>query len=72
MPRTTLQRRGARTRFRRDYEPNSKHLNKLEERAIVKRILKESTRGFAPIKANVRAIANKLLHKQESNPTSKN
>ena len=63
MPRTTLQRRGAGTRFQRDCEPNSKRLNKLEEGAIVKRILKESAREFAPIKANVRAIANKLLYK---------
>ncbi|EUC39530.1 hypothetical protein COCMIDRAFT_111317, partial [Bipolaris oryzae ATCC 44560] len=33
----------ARKRFRRDCKLNTKRLNKLEEEAIVKRILKEST-----------------------------
>ena len=72
MPRTTLQDRRAGKRFRRDCEPNSKRLNKLEEEAIVERILEESARGFAPTKANVRAMADKLLHERESNPTGKN
>ena len=53
VPRSTLSDQRARKRFRRDYEPNTKRLNKLEEGAIVKRILKESAREFAPIKANV-------------------
>ena len=47
-------------------------MNKLEEEAVIKRILKESARGFAPIKAEVRAIANKLLEKRGSNPIGKN
>ena len=70
--RTTIRRRRAGTRPQRDCEANLKRLDKLEEEAIVKRILKESTRGFAPTKADVRAIADKLLHKRESNSTSKN
>ena len=72
MPRTTLQDRRAGKRSRRDCEANLKRLNKLEEEAIVKRILEESARGFAPMKADVRAIADKLLHERESNPTGKN
>ncbi|EMD63896.1 hypothetical protein COCSADRAFT_68267, partial [Bipolaris sorokiniana ND90Pr] len=56
---------------RRDYKANLKRLNKLEEKAIVRRILKESKREFAPIKANVHLIANKLLYKRGSNPISK-
>ena len=47
-------------------------MNKLEEEAIIKRILKESARGFAPTKAEVRVIANKLLEKRGSNPIGKN
>jgi len=72
VPQSTLSTQRAGTRPRRDCEANSKRLNKLEEEAIVKRILKESARGFAPTKANVRVMADKLLHKRESNPTSKN
>ena len=72
MPQTTLQDQRAGKRFRRDCEPNSKRLNKLEEEAIVRRILKESTRGFAPIKAKVQAIANKLLEERSGNPVGKN
>ena len=72
VPRRTLQRRDAGTRFRRDCEANSKRLNKVEEEAIVERILEESARGFAPTKADVRAIADKLLYERRSNPVSKN
>ncbi|USP73194.1 hypothetical protein yc1106_00468 [Curvularia clavata] len=52
--------------------PKLRRLNKLEEEAIVERILEESARGFAPTKADVRAIADKLLHERESNLTGKN
>ena len=72
VPRITLFYQRAGRRSRRDCEANSKRLNKLEEEAIVKRILEESARGFAPTKADVRAMADKLLHERESNPTSKN
>ncbi|EMD69867.1 hypothetical protein COCSADRAFT_76812, partial [Bipolaris sorokiniana ND90Pr] len=51
---------------------NLKRLNKLEEKAIVRRILKESIREFASTKANIYVIANKLLYKREGNPISKN
>jgi hypothetical protein len=72
VPRTTLQDRRAGKRSRRDCEPNSKRLNKLEEEAIVERVLNESLRGFAPIKADVRAMADKLLQERESNSVGKN
>jgi hypothetical protein len=72
VPRTTVQDRRAGKPSRRDCEPNSKRLNKLEEEAIVERILEESARGFAPTKADVRAMADKLLQERESNPTGKN
>ena len=42
VPQRTLSDRRAGKRPRRDCEANSKRLNKLEEEAIVKRILKES------------------------------
>src|SRR3954454_22255236 len=45
VPRTTVQRRRAGTRSRRDCEPKSKRLTKLEEEMIVQRILEESGRG---------------------------
>ncbi|EFQ89282.1 hypothetical protein PTT_14510, partial [Pyrenophora teres f. teres 0-1] len=51
---------------------NLRRLNKLEKEAVVKRILEESARGFAPTKADVRGIADKLLHKRAGNPVGKN
>ena len=72
VPQRTLSDRRAGKRSRRDCEPNSKRLNKLEEEAIIRRILEESARGFAPTKAEVRAMANKLLEERGSNPVGKN
>ena len=72
IPRTTLSHRRAGRRSRRDCEANSKRLNKLEEEAIVKRILEESARGFAPTKADVRAMADSLLHARDGKPVGKN
>src|ERR1700712_5830496 len=71
VPESTLKHRRAGRRLRRDCEANTKRLNKLEEDAIVRRILEESTRGFAPTKADIRAMADKLLHKRGSNPVGK-
>ena len=39
---------------------------------MIRRIFKESARGFAPTKAEVRAIANKLLEERGGNPVGKN
>ena len=72
VPQRTLSYRRAGRRPRRDCEPNLKRLNKLEEEAIVKRVLKESAREFTPIKAFIYVIANKLLYKRRSNSISKN
>ena len=72
VPRITLFYRRAGRRSRRDYEPKLKRLDKLEEEAVVRRILEESARGFAPTKADVRAMADKLLHERGSNPVGKN
>ena len=72
VPRTTIRRRVAGKRMRRDCEANTKRLNKLEEEAIVKRILEESTRGYAPTEADVRAMANKLTAERGAKPIGKN
>jgi len=72
IPRITLSHRRAGRRSRRDCEANLKRLNKLEEEAVVKRILEEYVRGFAPTKADVRVMADKLLHERAGNPVGKN
>ena len=72
VPQRTLSDRRAGKRSRRDCEANSKRLTKLEEEAIVGRILEESTRGFAPTKADVRVMANKLLYELAGNSVGKN
>ncbi|EFQ93252.1 hypothetical protein PTT_09427 [Pyrenophora teres f. teres 0-1] len=72
VPHRPLSHRRAGKRSRRDCEANSKRLTKLEEEAIVERILEESARGFAPTKADVRVMADELLHERGSNPVGKN
>ena len=72
VPESTLKQRRAGRRLRRDCEANAKHFNNLEEDAIVRRILEESTRGFAPTKAGVGAMADKLLLERGSKPVGKN
>src|ERR1700712_3325702 len=72
VPESTLKQRRAGRRLRRDCEANAKHFNNLEEDAIFRRILEESTRGFAPTKAGVGAMADKLLHERGSNTVGKN
>lgn len=72
VPQRTLSHRRAGRLPRRDYVPKLKRLDKLEEEAIVKRILEESARGFAPTKPDVRAMADKLLEERAGNPVGKN
>jgi hypothetical protein len=48
VPRSTLRDRRAGITMRRDCEPNSKKLTKLEEEVIVGHILDLDSRGFAP------------------------
>jgi hypothetical protein len=61
IPRTTLRDRRAGKPTRRDCQPNLKKLTELEEVVIVRYILDLDQRGFAPMYAAVRDIANKLL-----------
>jgi hypothetical protein len=58
--------------MRRDCKANSKRLTKLEEEAIVQRILKLSKQGFVPLRSYVQEIVDKLLRARQSNPVSKN
>ena len=64
VPQTTIRRRRDGTRPRRDCEPNSKRLTKLEEEVIIQRILNKSLRSVPPLKAHVRDIANRLLRER--------
>ena len=61
VPRTTLRERRNRTLARRDCEPNRKKLSKLEEGAIVARILELDTRGIGATRPMVAEMANDLL-----------
>jgi hypothetical protein len=72
VPRSTLQDRHAGTRPRRDCEPNTKRLTKLEEEAIVQRVIEESLRGIPPSKTHVRDMADRLLRERDRKPTGKN
>ena len=57
----TLRRRRAGMAARRDCQPNSKKLTKLEEEVIVNHILDLDLRGFPPTYAAVRDMADRLL-----------
>ena len=72
VPRLTLQTQRARIPLRADCEPNSKKMNKLEEEAIVRRIIEESDQGFAPTKQSVREMADTLLQARGAEPVGKN
>ena len=72
VPESTLVDRRAGKRMRRDCEANSKRLTKLEEEAIVQRVLEQSAQGLAPSRSIIREMADKLLRSQGSNPVGKN
>jgi hypothetical protein len=72
VPLRAIQRHRNGKRPQRDCEPKSKRLTKLEEEAIVQRILEESLRGIPPSKANVRDMADRLLRERSGKPTGKN
>ena len=59
--RSTLQNRRNGKPARRDCQPNSKKLTKLEEEVIVNYILDLDLRRFSPTYVAVRDIANRLL-----------
>jgi hypothetical protein len=67
VPESTLVNQRAGKRMRRDCEANLKRLTKLEEEAIVQRVLKQSAQGLAPSRSIVQEI-----RLQGSNPVSKN
>ena len=71
VPRTTIQHRRAGRRARRDCEPNSKRLTKLEEEVVLHSILDASLRGIPPTKALVRDMADRLLRERGGKPVGK-
>ena len=66
VPETTLRNQHAGKPTRRDCEPNSKKLTKLEEEVIIRHILDLDTRGFAPTLGAVQDMADKLLAKRSA------
>jgi predicted XRE-type DNA-binding protein len=71
VPRSTLQDQCTGALSRRDREPNSKKLTKLEEEALVQRILNLNQRGIGATRAIVQDIANNLLAKHGGEPVGK-
>ena len=71
VPRTTLRRRRDGTLSRRDTEPNSKKLDKLEEHAIVQRILKLDAQGVGATRTMVQEMANDLRAARGKGPVGK-
>jgi hypothetical protein len=61
VPRTTLRERRNGTLAQRNYKPNLKNLSKLEEEAIVARILELDAQGIGATRNIVAGIANNLL-----------
>jgi len=72
VPRMTVRRRRAGTISQRDYTSLTKKLTQSEESVMVKRVLNLDLRGFPPIKAIVRDMANKLLAERGGNLVSIN
>jgi hypothetical protein len=72
VPRTTLRRRRAGTQSRRDCQPNSKKLTKIEEDVIVERILDRDSRGWAFTKKGIEEMANTLLAERGGGVVGKN
>jgi hypothetical protein len=71
VPETTLRRRRAGKPPRRDCKPNSKKLDKLEEEALVQRILDLDQRGIGATRAMVQDMANDLLAERGGEPVGK-
>jgi hypothetical protein len=69
--RSTLQDQCTGALPRRDREPNSKKLNKLEEEALVRRIIELDQRGIGATRAMVQDMANNLLAERGGKPVSK-
>jgi hypothetical protein len=71
VPRTTVHQRRQGALSRRDRKPNSKKLTKLEEEALVQRILNLNQRGIGATRAIVQDMANDLLGKRSREPVGK-
>jgi hypothetical protein len=71
VPRTTVRQRRQGALSRRDREPNSKKLTKLEEAALVRRILSLDQRGIGATRAMVQDMANDLLAERGGKPVGK-
>ena len=67
IPRSTLQLRRAGTTLRRDCEPNSKKLTKLEESVIIQHVLDLDLWGFPPRLGAVKNMTNQLLAARSTN-----
>jgi len=72
VPERTIRRRRDGKPSRRDCEPNSKSLTKLEEEVIVQRTLDENLRGVPPSKLHVRDMADRLLRNRSGKSVGKN
>ena len=72
VPETTLRDRRAGKALRRDCEPNSKKLTKLEEIVIIQHVLDLDSRGFLPRLGAVRDMANFLLAERAISQVGKN
>ena len=72
VPRTTLRERRNGTLARRDCEPNRKKLSKLEEAAIVARVLELDARGIGATRPMVAEMANDLLAARREGPVGIN
>ena len=71
VPRTTLRRRRAGKLARRDCEANLKKLTKVEEEAIVNRILELDAQGKGATRTMVQDMANDLLAARGEGPVGK-
>ena len=71
VPRTTLRARRNGRPARRDCQPNSSRLRKIEEEAIVVRILDLDARGIGATRTIVEEMANDLLTARGEGPISR-
>ena len=71
VPRTTVRRRRQVALSRRDCEPNSKKLTKLEEEALVQHILSLGQREIGATRDIVQDMANDLLAERGGKPVGK-
>ena len=71
VPRTTLVDRRNGVRVQSDSNSDKRNLTKLEEEAIIKRVLELDAQGFPVRMSSVDDMANRLLHKRGAPPVGK-